>query len=434
MTEEQKKIYEALMSFYEAHKGQLFMPSQLVEHMEPIFREEGFREEKLPGQRQHVLVARDDAAGDFVLFSPFLREVRRIYPAAHITLYASERNEALARCCPYIDNLLVKDLENEADNVWEAYPYLAKQAVEHFVPYHFDLGFSGRLGMKPAAVLMMYMGGVRRRISYTQSREDDMGRIVDLGWNPLLSVTVPIMPVMQSDVDRDLYLLEYLLQLPVANRELELWTLASDRDAAKKALAPLMSKKNIRRIYTVMPCTSQRFREWPVERFIELLKVIMKREKNVGLVMLGGKEDAPKAEMLAKAFPGRALALAGKLPLRVSAEVVGLTDKYIGNDTVLMHFAAAKQVPVLVVFPYPAEIRLHYLSVPIRFQPYHVPAVIVLPAKAAGPECQIRPGTGCAVKERPHCILNVTVEKMLEGYKYLSKCIKERRLAAMVLK
>ncbi len=431
MTEEQEKIYRALMAYYESHKSKDFVPRELVEHMEPVFREAGFRRELRSGEKTHILVEKDDAAGDFVLFSPFLRELRRIYPHSHITLYASDRNTALAKCCPYTDNMLVKDLEKEQGSLWEMFPIIAKHAVEYLVPYHFDLGFCGRMGLKAAGILLMYMGGVKRRVAWTHIREDVNGKLVDLGWNAMISVPVPLHNIMQSDADRNLYLLEYLLQLPIADRQLELWTLASDREAAKEALAPLLSKKHIKRLYTVMPCTSQRFREWPVERFIELLKVIMKREKDVGLVMLGAKEDAPKAETLAKAFPGRALALAGKLPFRVSAEVVGMTEKYIGNDTVLMHFAAAKQVPVLVVFPFPAELGLHCMSIPIRFQPYNVPAVIVLPARAAGPNCKIQPGTGCA-EEQPHCILNVTVEKMLEGYKYLDRCMAEGR--SMILK
>ena len=431
MTEVQKKIYQALMAFYETHKQGEFVARELVEHMEPVFREAGFRKESRPGDSQHILVLRDDAAGDFVLFSPFLRELRRIYPKSHITLYASDRNEELARCCPYIDNLLVKDLDKEAGAIWEMFPLMAEQAVRHFVPYHFDLGFSPRMGLRAANIMLMYMGGVKRRVSFTQIREDTQGNMVDLGWDVMMSIPVPLLNVMQSDVDRDLYMLEYLLQLPIAERHLELWTLTADREAAKQAVAPLLDKKQVKRLYTVMPCTSEKFREWPVERFTELLKVIMKREKDLGLVVLGAKSDAPRAEALVKAFPGRALSLAGKLPFRVSAEVVGLTEKYIGDDTALMHIAAAKQVPVLTTFPYPAELQLHTMSVPIRFQPYQVPAVIVLPARAAGQKCNDRHGTGC-VEKVPHCILNITVEKMLEGYKYLDRCMAEGR--SMVLK
>lgn len=431
MTEEQKIVYEGLMSFYEAHKEGNFSSREMIAHMEPVFKRAGLRENN---PRSSILLLRDDAAGDFVLFSPFMREVRRLYPQAQITLFASERNEELARCCPYIDTLLVKDMEEEYGDFWVMYPILARYAVEHFVPGHFDLAFSPRLGIKSANVLLMYMGGVKRRVAFTQNRPNANGQVVNLGWDELLSLAIPMLPVPQSDVDRNLYMLEYMLQLPIAARDLELWTLSSDRDEARKALAPLLSKNNIKRLYTVMPCTSEVFRQWPAERFIEMMKVIMKREKDLGLVLLGSKGDAARTEMVARAFPGRAISLAGKLPFRVSAEVVGLTEKYIGDDTALMHIAAAKKVPVLTTFPYPAELGIGPMSIPLRFQPYKVPSIIMLPPKAAGEKCRLQHGTGCAVEEEPHCILGITVEKMLEGYKRLNQCIAEGRTAALVLK
>ena len=43
MTEEQKRVYDGLMEFYEANKGRGFEPVRLVEHMEPIFQEAGLR-------------------------------------------------------------------------------------------------------------------------------------------------------------------------------------------------------------------------------------------------------------------------------------------------------------------------------------------------------------------------------------------------------
>lgn len=434
MNEEQQKVYEGLMSFYEEHKHEnKFVGKQLVEKMEPIFKELGFRGAAPPAKDQHILVLRDDAAGDFVLFSPFLRELRRIYPAPHITLFASDRNEELARCCPYIDNLIVKYFEKEEGAFWDIFAMLARYAVEKFLPYHFDMAIAGRLGIKSIAVLLMYMSGAKSRITYTQNRPDASGRMVRIGWDIMLTVPVPILQVLQNDADRDLYLLEYILQLPIANRQLELWTMAADREAAEKAVAPLLAKKQIKRLYTVMPCASEKFREWPAERWVEMLKVIMKRENDLGLVLLGGKNDVPSAEKVAKAFPGRAVCLAGKLPFRVSAEVVGITEKYIGEDTSLMHFAAAKKVPILANFPYPAEIGLSPMSIPIRFQPYQVPSVIVLPHKAAGEKCKLDHGTGCAVTEAPHCILGITVEKMLDGYKRLNKCIEEGRTAALLI-
>ena len=51
-----------------------FVPKMLVEALEPIFAELGYRNPLPAGRQAHILLVRDDAAGDFVLFSPFLRE------------------------------------------------------------------------------------------------------------------------------------------------------------------------------------------------------------------------------------------------------------------------------------------------------------------------------------------------------------------------
>ncbi len=438
MTNEQQKIYEGLMAYREAHKQeQGFVAKELVSHMEPIFRENGFRRDMNPAARQHILVLRDDAAGDFVLSSAFLRELRRIYPAAHITLFASVRNKELAQCCPYIDNILLNDIESPGNDFWTMFPAVARYVVEQFVPYHFDLAFSGRLGVRSADVVLMYLSGANCRVAYTQDRPIAPGKIGTIGWNEMLSVAVPFVNKLQSDADRDIFMLEYLLKLPIADRHLEVWTLTEDADRAREAMAPLRQQGQMKRFYAVMPGASERFKEWPLERFEALLREIMRREPETGFFVLGGPGDRGKAEALAGSFPGRALSLAGRLPFRVSVEVLSSCQKYIGNDTGLMHMAAARRVPVLTLFPYPASLGLYIMSCPIRFQPYGTAAVAVLPPeqKDGDGRCSLASGTGCAENANgPHCILGVTVEKMLEGYELLEKCIREKRVHAMLLK
>ena len=53
-----------------------FSPSGLVAHMDNVFQKAGFRNLKSLDEPAEILVKRDDAAGDFVIFSPFLREYR----------------------------------------------------------------------------------------------------------------------------------------------------------------------------------------------------------------------------------------------------------------------------------------------------------------------------------------------------------------------
>lgn len=438
MTEEQKQVYEALMAYHGAHKGDTqFVASDFVAHMEPVFQRNGFRYERGPGawdRRSRILVLRDDAAGDFILFSPFLRELRRLYPTAHITLFASDRNYELAQHCPYVDAILINDIKYKSGEFWDVFEGMATYAAETLLPQHFDLAFSGRLGIRSGDVLLMYMGGARTRIGYTQDRPSAPDKIVHLGWDVLMSIPLPLHQRLQSDVDRNLFLLEGLLMVPIANRHTEVWSEEGDREAAKQAVAPLLREKRVKRIYAVMTFTSQSFREWPLERFEAFFKWLLKKEKDVGLLMLGGQGDKQRAEALAAKFPHRALSVAGQLSFRASAEAIGLCEKYIGDDTGLAHAAAAKGVPVLDIFPFPASLQLHPLSCPVRFQPYGVPAVSVLPPAAAEEKCRLATGTGCADHTVPHCILGVTVKKFQQGYELLEKCIKEKRKHALIIK
>ena len=95
---------------------------------------------------------------------------------------------------------------------------------------------------------------------------------------------------------------------------------------------------------------------------------------------------------------------------------MSMCNIYVGNDTGLMHIAAACKLPVLTVMCFPSSMPFTSLSIPIRFRPYMVPSVIVLPATSKGTECHNRHAHGCVHVDEPHCILNVSVEAMKAGY------------------
>ena len=74
-------------------------------------------------------------------------------------------------------------------------------------------------------------------------------------------------------------------------------------------------------------------------------------------------------EKFAAAFGRRAISLAGRLSFSESAAAVEMASLYIGNDTGLMHVAAALKKPVLSVNCFPLDVKMGYLSVPLRFVP-----------------------------------------------------------------
>ncbi len=79
----------------------------------------------------------------------------------------------------------------------------------------------------------------------------------------------------------------------------------------------------------------------------------------IGIVILGGPDDRKAGETLPKSLGDRAICLAGKCTYRESAAVISHLNMYIGNDTGLMHIAAACRLPILSVNCFPASLGLH---------------------------------------------------------------------------
>ena len=118
-------------------------------------------------------------------------------------------------------------------------------------------------------------------------------------------------------------------------------------------------------------------------------------------------------------FVDRILNLTSQLKLRQCAALISLCTAHVGNDTGTMHIAAANHIPCLEVSPYPADQKLRANTVFLKFAPYHVPAVVVQPAKSL-PECVDSQETyGCLSVGKPHCIATIHPQKLLDGFTLL---------------
>jgi len=87
---------------------------------------------------------------------------------------------------------------------------------------------------------------------------------------------------------------------------------------------------------------------WPLDRYAEVVRLLI---DNHGLlpVIIGGKEDRETGEKLLAGW-GRGWCAAGELNVRESAALIAGAQFYLGNDTGVMHLAAAVGRPCVGVF------------------------------------------------------------------------------------
>jgi heptosyltransferase-3 len=133
-----------------------------------------------------------------------------------------------------------------------------------------------------------------------------------------------------------------------------IWT-ASHHDRAAEALVPPGGP-----VLAIGPAANWRGKEWRAERFAELARRLTMPDAPFATarvtVLAAAHERAQAAPLLAALPSGRAIDLVGKTDLLTAAAVLRRCALFIGNDTGLMHIAAAAGTPTLGLFgPSPVE-------------------------------------------------------------------------------
>ena len=126
-----------------------------------------------------------------------------------------------------------------------------------------------------------------------------------------------------------------------------LW-LAPARDAEAARLVPPGAP-----VLAIGPAANWRGKEWRAERFAELAQRLTAPGglfPNARVAVLAAAHERAQAAPLIEALGARAIDLVGRIHLLTVAAVIKRAALFIGNDTGLMHLAAATGTPTLGLF------------------------------------------------------------------------------------
>ena len=389
---------------------------------EAAFKSLGYRE-KISSSVENILIVRLDVIGDMILTSGFVREVRANFPRARITLVCSPLVYPIMELCPYVNEVLIFDAKNLNENFMQMMKTVILFCKKNFWQRNFSIAFSPQWGSyNLPGLLMCWLSGARERIGFGgfpgKSWLGEPPAEVKALDNILVTKCVVTPRSSVSEVDHHFYLLEGG-GFKVNQTHLELWFGKADALRARELLKniPPTRKKVLFGIGAGFPG-----RKYPVEKFLVALKELAK--KNLTFIIVGGKSEFKDANFLEKNLPaGKVLNLVGKTTLRETEAVISQTDFYLGNDSGVMHMAAAAQVPVLAIYR-DAQDKDDYLpglySECQRFPPWQTKSVILRPDRQLE-ECAKREPTygWCHVGDRPHCIAQISPQKIIDGFEQM---------------
>ena len=390
-----------------AHKFDL---PDFVEYMEPVFQRLGFRTMDRR-QQESILVIRLDGIGGAVMTTGFLRELRRNRPRAHITLVVNPTVLPLMELCPYVDEVFE----------FASGPRMALQDIlraalrfcqRHLWQHGYDICFCPQWGTDRSWTLFLgFLSGARERVGYSERVYREKAQS-NRGYNMLLSRVMESPADVVHEVARTFYLLQDF-GMQVENDNMELWF---DRQDALVAHRLLVNFAGNHPFAVVALGARQASKKYPVEQYVRALRGVA--EAGTRFVLLGGSDASLEGDFFTRNMPrGSVLNLIGQTYLRVMAAVIASSALYIGNDTGIVHMAAAFGVPVLEVMAEAAdkkEDRTIY-SAYERFFPWHTPAIVLRPQHAL-PPCNETAVLGGCCTMMPHCICRVPPEELVAAY------------------
>lgn len=103
-------------------------------------------------------------------------------------------------------------------------------------------------------------------------------------------------------------------------------------------------------VVAVAPGSKMAAKKWPMERFIATGRALLSKYVDVRLLIFGGDEDVPLGIEMIESLGDKVITLAGQLSVLESAEGLRRCHAYVGNDTGVMHLAAAVGTPCIAIF------------------------------------------------------------------------------------
>ena len=130
----------------------------------------------------------------------------------------------------------------------------------------------------------------------------------------------------------------------------KLWLLSSHHAAAKRMVPEI----GFTPVLAVSPAANWGGKIWPIENFAQVIEHLVTADgvlNSATVVLFGAKGERDYVEQLKSLLPKvKILNLAGEIDLLACAAVFAQSSLFIGNDSGLMHIAAAAGAPTLGLF------------------------------------------------------------------------------------
>ncbi len=260
------------------------------------------------------LIIRFSSIGDIVLTTPVIRCLKLQYPNAEIHFVVKKKFKTVVEHNPYIDRLHLLD-----GNLDELVTTFKNEHFDYIIDLH-----------KTLRSYLLRFKLWRPTLSF---RKLSVEKFI------MNHFHIDLLPKNIHIVERNLKSVE---SLGVKNDHLPVDYFIADSEVIPASELPATHQSG----YVAFVIGGQHFtKRMPVEKIISICKLL-----NLPVILLGGPEDAPVAEIIEQAQGAQIFNACGKYSLNQSVSLLKNAKSVIAHDTGLMHISGAFNKPIVSVW------------------------------------------------------------------------------------
>lgn len=293
---------------------------------------------------RRILLSRLRFMGDVILTTPLIRQMRRLFPEAHIAYLTDERFAPLLEHNPHLNDIIPVRVASN-DNFFRSVLNTAR-LMAYLRRQRFDLTID--LFGNPRTALQCWITGAPTRVG-----GDFRGR------RHLYTVLVPQDDQLRTAIDFHWKSFS-ALGLEIGDNQTEIFISDAERAWAKDYLLSKGISLN-QPIVGLHPGATWPNKRWPAQKFGEVVKHLS--HKGIQIVITQGPYEREFAEAVVQSAGDATneLTMLDVLHLRQLAAVLAQLSVYVANDCGAMHLAVAVGTKTLGIFgPSQPEIWFPY--------------------------------------------------------------------------
>jgi len=286
-----------------------------------------------------IVVRGTNWVGDAVMTVPALRELRRVFPKAHITLATRSWAKGLFADANFLDELQVHDSSGLLSVIGQ---------VREWRKRRYDLAVLFPNSFE--AALIASLARVPLRIGYATD-------------NRRALLTHPVcLPEWRNSKHEVFYYLKIVAELEwLINHQQTFLNTQPDGSlevsaARKSAAIDLLRANGIETVPPAPPLvalcpgsTNSRAKRWPAERYAALADLLVDR-LGAQVLLFGSEDELAVSVEVTEQMHNKPVMLTGKTDLAELVAILSLVDLLVTNDTGPAHIGSALGRPTLVIF------------------------------------------------------------------------------------